>query len=332
MIASAPRLLAVRELTVEFETRQGIVRALDDVTLEIGRGEVVAVVGESGSGKSVTAMAIMGILDAAARIRRGRIEFAELDLLSLDEVAMNAIRGRRIAMIFQNPKSSLNPIQTVGHTLVDILRAHASSPLSFREAREKAIELLKQVKITEPARRFDAFPFELSGGMCQRVMIAAALACEPELMIADEPTTALDVTTQAVVMDIIADLCRERGMAVMFVTHDLALASEYSDRIVVMHAGHVVEAAPAGEFFRAPTHPYSRLLLGSIPYDKVDASQLAPLPGILPDLRRRDLPPCRFAERCPKAQGPCRTQPTPVVTVAPDHAVKCHFAHVEPAS
>jgi len=312
--------LCVDRLSVEFRTRSGLVRALDNVTFSVRKGETIALVGESGSGKSVTAYAIMGILDPAGRVTSGQAMFDEIDLLSASPKQLAAIRGRRIAMIFQNPRSALNPIRPVGRQIADVLMRHRELPT--RAARLQAIEMLRAVGIPDPARRASAYPFELSGGMCQRVMIAIALAAKPSLLITDEPTTGLDVTTQAVIMDLIADLATELGMATIFITHDLALASQRAARIVVMHAGHVVENAPTTELFVQPRHPYTAELIAATPDSAANLDDLAAIAGSLPDLRRPDLPACRYLERCSRKTEQC-AQTLPQAVLGPEHIVAC---------
>ena len=312
--------LCVDRLSVEFRTRSGLVRTLDNVTFSVRKGETIALVGESGSGKSVTAYAIMGILDPAGRVISGQAMFDEIDLLSASPKQLAAIRGRRIAMIFQNPRSALNPIRPVGRQIADVLMRHRELPA--RAARLQAIEMLRAVGIPDPARRASAYPFELSGGMCQRVMIAIALAAKPSLLIADEPTTGLDVTTQAVIMDLIADLATELGMATIFITHDLALASQRAVRIVVMHAGHVVENAPTTELFVQPRHPYTAELIAATPDSAANLDDLAAIAGSLPDLRRPDLPACRYLERCSRKTEQC-AQTLPQAVLGPEHIVAC---------
>lgn len=300
-------LLSVRDLSVEFRTRSGIVHALEGVSFDIARGEMLGIVGESGSGKSVTAYALMGLLDAAARLRSGQALFEGRDLLPLSQAELNEIRGRDISIVFQNPRTALNPIRSAGQQIADVLARHDPAPPA--EIRRRMLAALRQVRIPDPERRASAYPFELSGGMCQRIGIAMALACAPRLLVADEPTTGLDVTTQAVVMDLFRDAVRARGVAAILITHDLALASEYCDRIVVMHAGHVVEDAPVPALFARPRHPYTAKLLASVPsaVDSIDA--LAPIEGALPDLRRDNLPFCRFAERCERRAAICDSAP-----------------------
>jgi peptide/nickel transport system ATP-binding protein len=316
---TAAPALAVAGLSVEFRTRSGLVRALDSVSFSIAKGETMALVGESGSGKSVTAYAIMGILDPAARITAGRAMMGGLDLLSASARQLADVRGREIAMIFQNPRTALNPIRAVGRQIADVLIRHGNVPRA--DAPAQAIEMLRAVGITDPARRAKAYPFEMSGGMCQRVMIAIALAAKPSLLIADEPTTGLDVTTQAVIMDLIGDLAGGLGMATIFITHDLTLAAQRSSRIVVMHAGHVVENATAQELFARPRHPYTAELIAATPDSAANLDELTAIRGTLPDLRRDDLPPCRYSERCLRKLPAC-SQPLPIAPAA-DHIVAC---------
>jgi peptide/nickel transport system ATP-binding protein len=312
--------LAVEDLSVEFRTRSGVVKVLDHVGFTVDRGETVALVGESGSGKSVTAFAVMGILDPAGRVTSGRAMFGGLDLLAQPERELAELRGRELSMIFQNPRTALNPIRKVGQQIADVLVRHGGA--TRPDAPRQAVEMLKKVRIPDPERRAQAYPFELSGGMCQRIMIAVALACRPALLIADEPTTGLDVTTQAVIMDLIDELAGDSGMATIFITHDLALAAEHCDRIVVMHAGHVVEAAPSRELFASPHHPYSAKLLAATPGETASLDELASIPGGLPDLRRDDLPACRYSGRCERVIEAC-AQPLPRRAVGERHDVAC---------
>lgn len=323
-----PPLLDVQDFSLEFRTRSGTVRALQNVNLRIAKGEIVGLVGESGSGKSVLSYAMLGISDAAAKVTGGKAMFGAQDLLTLDEKSLADLRGREISMIFQSPRTALNPIRPVGLQIEDVLRRHAvaargrTGPDAALGLRERAIQALREVAIADPERRWAAYPFEMSGGMCQRVMIAIALACRPSLLIADEPTTGLDVTTQAAVMDLITGLARERQMATLFITHDLGLAADYCDRIVVMHAGHAVEAAPTKALFEAPRHPYTARLMSSTPNAGSTLAGLQPVPGNLPDLRRADLPACRFSERCERATDTCRKAP-PLLSPDDAHAVAC---------
>ena len=331
MSASIP-LLDVQDFSLQFRTRSGTVHALEHVNLRIQKGEIVGLVGESGSGKSVLSYALLGISDAAAQVMAGTAVFGGLDLLAATQRTLSDLRGREMSMIFQSPRTALNPIRTVGLQIEDVLRRHAVAPrLSSstgtgpdlgKGLRNRAIQALREVAIADPERRYHAYPFELSGGMCQRVMIAIALACRPALLIADEPTTGLDVTTQASVMDLITGLARERQMATLFITHDLGLAAEYCDRIVVMHAGHAVESAPTKALFASPRHPYTARLMSSTPDRQGSLADLAPVPGNLPDLRRADLPACRFSQRCTRATAQC-SGPLPRLAPDAEHAVAC---------
>jgi peptide/nickel transport system ATP-binding protein len=313
-------LLQIEAFSLVFRTRHGTVRALEDVSLSVERGEIVGVVGESGSGKSVLAYAVLGLQDAAAQVQGGRIRFGGLDVLAASEPALAELRGRELAMIFQSPRTALNPIRKVGRQIEDILRQHTSHRGS--DLRRQAIAALARVRIPDPERRCEAYPFELSGGMCQRVMIAMALACSPFLLIADEPTTGLDVTTQAVIMDLIREMSRGARMSTLLITHDLALAGEYCDRIAVMHAGHLVEVAPTEELLGRPAHPYTRQLLAATPTPRSTVDGLVSIPGQLPDLRR-DLPACRFSARCERHVAACDERPLPWTALSATHLVRC---------
>ena len=276
-------ILEISDLTVEFSTRRGVVRAVQHVDISIAKGETVGIVGESGSGKSVTSFAVMRILDRAGRIAQGAVHFSGLDLIAASEDQMRELRGREISMVFQNPRAALNPIRKVGHQIEDVLRQH--SQVNSAELADKAVEMLDRVRIARPRERYHAYPFELSGGMCQRVVIALALACRPRLLIADEPTTGLDVTTQKTVMDLIVELTRQQGMSTILITHDLGLAAMYCDRVVVMEQGNVVESAASAAIFTSPAHPYTRKLM-----------RATPRPGInLRDLLPEDEPPVQQA-------------------------------------
>jgi len=319
-VSEATPLLAVSDLSVEFRTRSGTVRALERVGFEVGRGETVALVGESGSGKSVTAYALLGLLDPAAQVTSGHIVFGGLELLRAGERALEEMRGREFSLISQNPRGALNPIRPVGKQLEDVLVRHGS--VTRARAPGRAAEMLAKVGIPDPARRAAAYPFELSGGMCQRVTIALALACSPALLIADEPTTGLDVTTQAVVMDLLAELAAASRMATILITHDLGLAGEYADRIAVMHAGHVVESATVPELFSHPRHPYTAKLIAATPKPDMQLADLAAIPGNLPDVRRADLPNCRYSARCERYQPKCEA-PLPLISVGQSHMVAC---------
>ena len=274
IVADPIPLLEVRDLTVEFATRRGTVRAVERVNASVAKGETLAIVGESGSGKSVTSYAVMRILDRAGRIADGTVTFSGIDVRNAKERAMRDLRGREISMIFQNPRAALNPIRKVGRQIEDVLLQHVQAVPS--DARAKAIDALRQVRIARPEERYHAYPFELSGGMCQRVVIALALACKPQLLIADEPTTGLDVTTQKAVMDLVVELTRERGMSTILITHDLGLAAAYCDRVVVMEKGKVVETATAANIFKAPQHPYTQKLMRATPRPGVTLRGLLP--------------------------------------------------------
>jgi peptide/nickel transport system ATP-binding protein len=267
-------LLDIRELTVAFATRRGTVRAVERVGITVARGETLAIVGESGSGKSVTSYAVMRILDRAGRIVEGAVRFTGIDVSGASERQMRGLRGREISMVFQNPRAALNPIRKVGHQIEDVLRQHAQA--GSNDKTEKAMALLEQVRIARAAERYHAYPFELSGGMCQRVVIALALACRPQLLIADEPTTGLDVMTQKTVMDLIMELTRQRAMSTILITHDLGLAASYCDRVVVMEKGRVVETAPSAAIFKAPAHPYTSRLMCATPRPGVQLRDLLP--------------------------------------------------------
>jgi peptide/nickel transport system ATP-binding protein len=282
-------LLDIRDLTVEFATRRGTVTALHNVDISVGRGETLGIVGESGSGKSVTSYAVMRILDRAGRIAEGGIAFSGIDLHGASEAEMADMRGREMSMIFQNPRAALNPIRKVGHQIEDVLLRHIQAVPA--NAREKAIDILRQVRIARPEERYHAYPFELSGGMCQRIVIAIALACRPQLLIADEPTTGLDVTTQKAVMELVVELTRARGMSTILITHDLGLAAAYCDRVTVMQKGEVVETAPSDVIFKAPAHPYTRRLMRATPRpgatlrdlldeERGDSTRAAPAPQL----------------------------------------------------
>jgi len=272
---AAQPLLDVHDLTVEFTTRRGIVKAVQHVNISVAKSETLGIVGESGSGKSVTSYAVMRILDRAGKIAEGSVMFSGIDVKAASEETMRDLRGREISMIFQNPRAALNPIRKVGDQIEDVLRQHVQQS-TVVERGEKAIEALEQVKIARPRERYHAYPFELSGGMCQRVVIALALACNPQLLIADEPTTGLDVTTQKAVMDLIVELTKKRGMSTILITHDLGLAAAYCDRVVVMEKGRVVETAKSADIFADPQHPYTKKLMRATPRIGVSLRDLLP--------------------------------------------------------
>ncbi|MFD7902413.1 MULTISPECIES: ABC transporter ATP-binding protein [unclassified Kitasatospora] len=299
-------LLDVRDLHVEFVTRDGVARAVNGVNYSVRAGETLAVLGESGSGKSVTAQAIMGILDMPpARIPRGEIRFRGQDMLKMGREERRRIRGRKIAMIFQDALSSLNPVLSVGFQLGEMFRAHQGT--SRKEAKDKAVELMDRVRIPAAAQRVNDYPHQFSGGMRQRIMIAMALALEPDLIIADEPTTALDVTVQAQVMDLLAELQAEFQMGLILITHDLGVVADVADKIAVMYAGRIVETAPVHELYARPAHPYTRGLLDSIPRLDQKGQELYAIKGLPPNLLR--IPKgCAFNPRCPRAQDVCRAE------------------------
>ena len=298
-------LLQVRNLTTRFRTERGTVTAVDQLSLDVAAGETVAIVGESGSGKSVTALSILRLIpNPPGRIESGEVIFEGRDLLKLDDTGIQAIRGNKIAMIFQEPMSSLNPALTVGLQVGEPINLHRRA--SWATALEKAKELIGRVRIADAASRLSSYPHQYSGGMRQRVMIAMALACEPRLVIADEPTTALDVTVQAQILDLLKELTRETGAALILITHDLGVVARYADRVAVMYGGRIVETAPARELYADPRHPYTRGLMASVPRLDGDArTRLVPIDGQPPDLAA--LPAgCAFAPRCAHAFEPCR--------------------------
>ncbi|CAL9447911.1 ABC transporter ATP-binding protein [Streptomyces sp. Tu 3180] len=316
-------LLEVRDLHVEFRTRDGIAKAVDGLGYGVDAGETLAVLGESGSGKSVTAQAVMGILDTPpGRITGGEVVFRGRDLLRLKEDERRRVRGAEMAMIFQDALSSLNPVLTVGDQLGEMFTVHRG--MSRKEARARAVELMDRVRIPAARERVGQYPHQFSGGMRQRIMIAMALALEPALIIADEPTTALDVTVQAQVMDLLAELRREYRMGLILITHDLGVVADVADRIAVMYAGRIVESAPVHDIYRAPAHPYTRGLLESVPRLDLKGRQLQAVKGLPPNLTR--IPPgCAFHPRCPLARDVCRTDEPPLYEVSQTRGSACHF-------
>ncbi len=308
-------VLQVSNLSVRF----GDVLAVDDVSFTVGRGEVVAIVGKSGCGKSVTAMSLLGLAGPTATVG-GSARFGDLDLLGADDAALRGVRGRELSMVFQEPMTSLNPVLTVGRQVGEVLRRHLG--LSRAEARTRSIELLELVGIPAAEQRLRAYPHQLSGGMRQRVMIAIAVACDPAVLIADEPTTALDVTIQAGVLDLVRDLRERLGTAIVLITHDLGVVADVADRVVVMYAGRTVEEAPVGELFAAPQHPYTLGLLGAVPRPGDDRARLAEIPGQVP-ARSGPATSCVFAPRCPRADDDCRSRVPPYEAVRPAHPVAC---------
>ncbi|MFI6001815.1 ABC transporter ATP-binding protein [Streptomyces sp. NPDC051366] len=316
-------LLEVRDLHVEFRTRDGVAKAVNGVNYSVDEGETLAVLGESGSGKSVTAQAVMGILDVPpGRIAGGEILFKGRNLLKMKEEERRKIRGADMAMIFQDALSSLNPVLSVGAQLGEMYEVHRG--MSRKDAKAKAVELMDRVKIPAAKDRVGDYPHQFSGGMRQRIMIAMAMALEPSLIIADEPTTALDVTVQAQVMDLLAELQRELNMGLILITHDLGVVADVADKIAVMYAGRIVEAAPVHEIYAAPAHPYTRGLLDSIPRLDQKGQELYAIKGLPPNLL--NIPPgCAFNPRCPMAQAVCRTDVPPLAQAGPDRTSACFF-------
>ncbi|MFJ5845740.1 ABC transporter ATP-binding protein [Streptomyces sp. NPDC092903] len=316
-------LLEVRDLHVEFHTRDGVAKAVNGVNYSVSEGETLAVLGESGSGKSVTAQAIMGILDMPpGKISGGEILFKDRDLLKLKREERRKIRGQEMAMIFQDALSSLNPVLTVGEQLGEMFVVHRGA--SRKEAKAKAVELMDRVRIPAAKERVGNYPHQFSGGMRQRIMIAMALALEPSLIIADEPTTALDVTVQAQVMDLLAELQREYNMGLILITHDLGVVADVADKIAVMYAGRIVETSPVHDIYRAPAHPYTQGLLRSIPRLDQKGRELYAIKGLPPNLLH--IPPgCAFNPRCPMAQDVCRTDVPPLFDVAENRQSACYF-------
>jgi len=315
--------LRVTDLVTSFRTDEGALRAVDEASFEIDAGTTLGIVGESGCGKSVTALSIMRLLpEPAGRVERGRVELEGRDLLKLAEREMQSVRGNAVSMIFQEPMTSLNPVYTVGAQIVEAIRMHQKKSRS--EARTHAIEMLKLVGIPSPESNVDSYPHQLSGGMRQRVMIAMALACRPKLLIADEPTTALDVTIQAQILELLKKLQEQLGMAVILITHDLGVIAEYAREVVVMYAGRVVERAKVQDIFARPMHPYTKGLLGSIPVPRKggERKRLPTIEGVVPDLRA--LPPgCRFADRCAMVVDACRKAEPALEEIEPGHFARC---------
>jgi peptide/nickel transport system ATP-binding protein len=321
MIHSPEPLLSVKNLTLDFADRFGTSRVVEDVSFELSAREFIGVVGESGSGKSVTAHAIMGVLDTAARVIEGEIRFRSTDLLAADRRSQQTVRAKKLAMIFQNPVTALDPITPVGDQIARVLRRHSGLPR--KECQRRAIEMLEQVRIADPVRCAASYPFQLSGGMCQRVMIAIALACSPSVLIADEPTTSLDVTVQAAIMDSLRELTRDFGMAVLLISHDLRLAAAYCNRMIVMHAGHIVEMAPTEEIFARPRHPYTAALLAATPTPVSRLAELNAIPGSLPERLPGGAKVCRFLDRCASRQAGCERPALPYYRVGAEHWVAC---------
>jgi oligopeptide/dipeptide ABC transporter ATP-binding protein len=314
-------LVSIDDLTVQFRTDRGWTTAVEGVSFDIGEGDCLGVVGESGSGKSVTALSMLRLhARGTSRFASGAVRYAGKDLLRAPEGDLRAIRGRDIAMVFQDPMSSLNPVLTICDQISETLRLHQG--MSRAAARGRAIELLDLVRIADAGRRVDEYPHRLSGGMRQRVMIAIAIACRPRLLIADEPTTALDVTIQAQILELLRDLRAELGMAVMLISHDLGVIAEFAKRVIVMYAGRVVEDAPVDVLFRRPVHPYTEGLMASMPSLDGDTARLYSIPGRIPDPDEA-IAGCRFGPRCAHAEPICRVAMPELVAVEESHRVRC---------
>jgi oligopeptide/dipeptide ABC transporter ATP-binding protein len=323
MVIAAEPLLVVEDLQVGIRSARGTFQAIEEVGFALAEGEVLGLVGESGCGKSITALAVMGLLpQPVARITAGHVRFEGTDLAALSNEQMRHIRGDRLGMIFQEPMTSLNPVYRVGDQLVEALREHR--PLGRGEAWREAVDMLDMVGIPAARDRANAYPHELSGGMRQRVMIAMALICRPKLLIADEPTTALDVSTQAQILDLLLSLRRELGMAIMMITHDLGVVAEVADRVAVMYAGRIVETAGVFELFRSPRHPYTDALLRSIPRLDSELDRLVTIEGTV--AAPLDRPSgCSFRDRCPRARPRCADAVPPLDPLAPEHRARCFF-------
>jgi peptide/nickel transport system ATP-binding protein len=314
-------LLSVENLQTQFRTEEGILRAVDGVSFTVSPGETLGIVGESGCGKSVTALTIMRLLAKNARVAGGRVVFEDQDLLTLTEDEMRAIRGNRIGMIFQEPMTSLNPVHTIGEQIAEAVRIHQDASRSA--ARARAEEVLRLVRIPDAKRRLRDYPHQFSGGMRQRAMIAMALACSPQLLIADEPTTALDVTIQAQILRLMLELKERIDAAVLLITHDLGVVAETCQRVIVMYAGRIVEEAPVAALFDNPAHPYTRGLMASIPRGADRRRHRLPeIPGVVPSLTQ-PIGGCTFAPRCPFAIGACRSLSPELRLIAPGHSVAC---------
>ncbi|MFO0872147.1 MAG: ABC transporter ATP-binding protein [Pirellulales bacterium] len=321
-------LVEIQHLQTHFFTDEGVVKAVEDVSLTIPRGGTLGLVGESGCGKSVTAMSVIGLVSRPGRVVGGSILFHDrertVDLVTLPEAEMRRYRGAKISMIFQEPMTSLNPVFTVGDQISEAVRLHRQA--TRREAREIAIEMLRKVKVPSPHTRVDEYPHQFSGGMRQRVMIAMSLACNPQLLIADEPTTALDVTIQAQILDLLRELQQDTGMSILIITHDLGVIAEMADEVAVMYASKVVEHAPVAELFREPRHPYTHGLFASRPKPGAAKSQkLATIPGMVPSPLRFPAG-CKFHPRCPYCEERCRVEEPVLQNLAPSHTVRCHLA------
>ena len=321
------KLLEVRGLRTHFHTDRGLFRAVDGIDFSVGRGRTVGLVGESGCGKSVTSLSVMGLVASPpGQVAADAILFEGRDVLGLSPDERRRLRGGKMSMIFQEPMTSLNPVHTIGQQIVEAILAHTQ--LSPQAAKARAVEMLELVRIPSAKQRVDDYPHLLSGGMRQRVMIAMALSCEPALLIADEPTTALDGTIQAQILDLLQDLQRRLGMAMLIITHDLGVIAEIADEVVVMYAGKIVESAPVDALFADPQHPYTIGLLGSIPRIEVDRERLSTIEGSVPSPNNQPKG-CRFAPRCPFADSRCHLEPPPLRDLGPEHRVACWKAPVE---
>ena len=315
-------ILEVKNLRTSFPTATGLVHAVDNISFNVRKGEALALVGESGCGKSVTAMSIMRLVAPPGRITGGEIHFKGRNLAELPERDMRHVRGNDIAMVFQEPMTSLNPVFKVGDQVAEAIRIHRK--VSKREARKRAIDMLDLVAIPDPQRRLDDYPHQLSGGMRQRVMIAIALSCDPELLIADEPTTALDVTIQAQIMELLASLQQRLGLAILLITHDLGVVAEFCERVIVMYTGRIVEEAPARALFANPAHPYTRGLLKSLPTRNTGATRLATIAGMVPPIT--NLPPgCKFNPRCPDVMEICLGNEPALMLVTEGQSARCYL-------
>ena len=313
-------LLEIENLCVEFPSRSSVLHAVEGVSLSLDAGDVLGIVGESGSGKSVTMMALMGLVPYPGRVTASRMRFDRHDLLGLSTKERSRLTGKDVAMIFQEPTTSLNPCFSVGFQLAETLRVHLG--MDSKAAKRRSIELLEQVGISDPETRLKAYPHQLSGGMNQRVMIAMAIACNPKLLIADEPTTALDVTIQAQILDLLRSLQRERGMALVLITHNMGVVSDMAQRVAVMYAGQIMEEQPAQALFQRPRHPYTEALMAALPERSDGSARLATIPGMVPGLYDRPTA-CLFAPRCSYADDDCRSQ-RPGLVNALQAAVRCH--------
>lgn len=316
-----PPLLSVKALTTTFRTESGVFPAVDSLSFDVAPGEVLGIVGESGSGKSVTALSILGLLpDPPGRIASGSIRFQGREIVGMSKSELRALRGPSIGMIFQEPMTSLNPVFRIGDQIIETIRAH--EPVSKAQARQRAIGLLDRVGIAMSERRLDDYPHQLSGGMRQRVMIAIALACSPRLLLADEPTTALDVTIQAQLLDLLRDIQRETNMAVVIITHNMGVIAEFADRVLVMYAGRLAEQGTVDAVFTTPRHPYTQGLLSSTPSLEREETRLATIPGVLPQLTET-LPGCRFAPRCARRSDACLQSKPPMVDTGQGQLAAC---------